>query len=35
MDRNDAAVFYEKPEHPGIDLSHVAQFKQSVAKRPG
>jgi hypothetical protein len=31
----DPAVLHEKPEHAGVQLPHVAQLKQSLAKRLG
>jgi hypothetical protein len=35
MYRDDPAIFREKPEYAGIQLSHVAQLKQPIAKRLG
>jgi hypothetical protein len=32
---NDPAILREKPQNPGVELAHVAQFKQSVANRLG
>jgi hypothetical protein len=32
---DDPAIFHEKPQHAGVELSHVTQFKQPIAKRPG
>jgi hypothetical protein len=35
MYRNNPAIFREKPEHAGVQFSHVAQFKETVAKGTG
>jgi hypothetical protein len=33
--RNDSAILHEKPQHTGIKLADVAQFKQTIAERLG
>jgi hypothetical protein len=35
VDRNDSAILHEKPQHTGIKLADVAQFKQTIAERLG
>jgi len=35
MHRDDPAIFHEKPQHTGVELADVSQFKQPIAKRLG
>jgi hypothetical protein len=35
MHCDDSAIFYVKPQDPGIEFPHMAHLKQSIAKRFG
>jgi hypothetical protein len=32
MDRHNTTILHEEPEHAGIELADVAQFKQPLAQ---
>jgi hypothetical protein len=35
VQQNNPSILHEKPENPGIELAHMAQFKKSAPNRLG